>query len=163
MGFLDARYLKRRASWPVWSDSTTTPIRFQPMPKKAAVRLWHRARTSIARRASLVATAVLHALGLLNFATGRLDPSYAAKSLSRLARPGQIDGRRNRHCQEHRTSCNQEREHRSIPFSHQGHDGVDTNVAGERSELFHTIHPVVALNSMANRRSGPAGAAVPPR
>ena len=37
-----------------------------------------RARTSIARRASLVATAVLHALGLLNFATGRLDPSYAA-------------------------------------------------------------------------------------
>ncbi len=73
MGFLDARYLKRRASWPVWSDSTTTPIRFQPMPKKAAVRLWHRAR-----RASLIATAVLHALGLLNFATGRLDPSYAA-------------------------------------------------------------------------------------
>ena len=50
MGFLDARYLKRRASWPVWSDSTTTPIRFQPMPKKAAVRLWHLARTSIARR-----------------------------------------------------------------------------------------------------------------
>jgi hypothetical protein len=43
------------------------------MPKKAAVRLWHRAR-----RASLIATAVLHALGLLNFATGRLDPSYAA-------------------------------------------------------------------------------------
>ena len=78
MGFLDARYIERRASWPVWSDSTTTPIRFQPMPKKAAVRLWHRARTSIARRASLVATAVLHALGLLNFATGRLDPSYAA-------------------------------------------------------------------------------------
>jgi hypothetical protein len=78
MGFLDARYIKRRASWPVWSDSTTTPIRFQPMPKEAAVRLWHRARTSIARRASLVATAVLHALGLLNFATGRLDPSYAA-------------------------------------------------------------------------------------
>ena len=48
------------------------------MPKEAAVRLWHRARTSIARRANLVATAVLHALGLLNFATGRLDPSYAA-------------------------------------------------------------------------------------
>jgi len=111
MGFLDARYIKRRASWPVWSGSTTTPIRFQPMPKKAAVRLWHRAR-----RASLIATAVLHALGLLNFATGRLDPSYAAKSLSRLARPGQIDGRRNRHCQEHRTSGNQEREHRSTPL-----------------------------------------------
>jgi hypothetical protein len=63
MGFLDARHIKRRASWPVWSDSTTTPIRFQPMPKKAAVRLWHRARTSIARRASLVATAVLPRAG----------------------------------------------------------------------------------------------------
>ena len=29
---------------PVWSGSTTTPIRFVAMPKKAAVRLWHRAR-----------------------------------------------------------------------------------------------------------------------
>ena len=32
------------APWPVWSDSTTQNVRFQPMPKKAAVRLWHRAR-----------------------------------------------------------------------------------------------------------------------
>ena len=32
------------AAWPVWSDSTTAPIRFQSMPKKAAVKLWHRAR-----------------------------------------------------------------------------------------------------------------------
>ena len=32
------------AAWPVWSGSTTTPIRFVPMAKKAAVRLWHRAR-----------------------------------------------------------------------------------------------------------------------
>ena len=32
------------AAWPVWSDSTTQTVRFQPMPKKAAVRLWHRAR-----------------------------------------------------------------------------------------------------------------------
>ena len=32
------------APWPVWSDSTTQTVRFQPMPKKAAVRLWHRAR-----------------------------------------------------------------------------------------------------------------------
>ena len=32
------------AAWPVWSDSTTKPTRFAPMPKKAAVRLWHRAR-----------------------------------------------------------------------------------------------------------------------
>ena len=27
------------APWPVWADSTTTPIRFVAMPKKAAVRL----------------------------------------------------------------------------------------------------------------------------
>ena len=71
------------------------------------------------------------------------------QSLSRLARPGQVDGRRNRHCQEHRTSCNQEREHRSIPFSRQGHDEVDTNVAGERCELFHTMHTVVAPKTPA--------------
>src|SRR3954467_13910239 len=32
------------APWPVWSDSTTETVRFAPMPKKAAVRLWHRAR-----------------------------------------------------------------------------------------------------------------------
>ena len=32
------------APWPVWSDSTTTPIRFAPMPKKAVIKLWHRAR-----------------------------------------------------------------------------------------------------------------------
>src|SRR4051812_39834377 len=32
------------AAWPVWSDSTTQDIRFQPMPKRSAVRLWHRAR-----------------------------------------------------------------------------------------------------------------------
>jgi hypothetical protein len=32
------------AAWPVWSDSTTETVRFAPMPKKAAVRLWHRAR-----------------------------------------------------------------------------------------------------------------------
>ena len=27
------------AAWPVWSGSTTAPIRFAPMAKKAAVRL----------------------------------------------------------------------------------------------------------------------------
>ena len=32
------------APWPVWSDSTTAPIRFAPMPKKAVVRLSHRGR-----------------------------------------------------------------------------------------------------------------------
>jgi hypothetical protein len=78
-----------RAPWPVWSDSTTTPIRFQPMPKKAAVRLWHRARGfdrvthEPGRHGGALghtALAVLHALifDFLNHRTGRLDPSYAA-------------------------------------------------------------------------------------
>ena len=33
-----------RAPWPVWSGSVAKPVRFAPMAKKAAVRLWHRAR-----------------------------------------------------------------------------------------------------------------------
>jgi hypothetical protein len=52
------------APWPVWSDSTTAPIRFQPMPKKAAVRLWHRAlisRGGISRLAGKPATLALRA------------------------------------------------------------------------------------------------------
>jgi hypothetical protein len=77
------------AAWPVWSDSTTKPIRFQPMPKKAAVKLWHRARDfdrgthQAGKHGGAVgptALAVLHALifDFLNHRTGRLDPSYAA-------------------------------------------------------------------------------------
>ena len=70
------------APWPVWSDSTTAPIRFQPMPKKAAVRLWHRARDfdrgthEPGRHGGAVgptALQVLHALifDFLNHRTGR--------------------------------------------------------------------------------------------
>jgi len=80
---------KTYAAWPIWSDSTTKHIRFQPMPKKAAVRLWHRARdfdrqTRIEGRhggaVGHAALQVLHALifDFLNYASGRLDPSYAA-------------------------------------------------------------------------------------
>ena len=32
------------APFPVWSGSTTAPAQFVAMPKKAAVKLWHRAR-----------------------------------------------------------------------------------------------------------------------
>ena len=80
---------KTHAAWPVWSDSTIKEIRFQPMPKKAAVRLWHRARDfdRQTRRkdhhggaVGHAALQVLHALifDFLNYASGRLDPSYAA-------------------------------------------------------------------------------------
>jgi hypothetical protein len=77
------------APWPVWSGSVAKPVRFAPMPKKAAVRLWHRARDfdrgthQVGRHGGAVghtALAVLHALvfDFLNHRTGRLDPSYAA-------------------------------------------------------------------------------------
>src|SRR3984957_4074499 len=77
------------AAWPVWSDSTTKEIRWQPMPKKAATRLWHRARDfdrqtrHKGRHGGAVghsALQVLHTLifDFLNFRSGRLDPSYAA-------------------------------------------------------------------------------------
>jgi hypothetical protein len=77
------------AAWPVWSDSARTEVRFQPLPKKAATRLWHRARDfdrqtrRKGRHGGAVghsALQVLHALifDFLNFRSGRLDPSYAA-------------------------------------------------------------------------------------
>ena len=80
------------AAWPVWSDSTTETVRFQPMPKKAATRLWHRARDfdrgthEPGRHGGAVGhvgLAVLHALifDFLNHRTGRLDPSYQAIAL----------------------------------------------------------------------------------
>jgi hypothetical protein len=80
---------KTFAAWPVWKDSTTKEIRFTPLPKKAATRLWHRARDfdRQTRRkdhhggaVGHAALQVLHALifDFLNYASGRLDPSYAA-------------------------------------------------------------------------------------
>jgi hypothetical protein len=80
---------KTYAAWPVWSDSTTKEIKYQPLPRKAATRLWHRARDfdRQTRRkdhhggaVGHSALQVLHALifDFLNYASGRLDPSYAA-------------------------------------------------------------------------------------
>jgi hypothetical protein len=80
---------KTYAAWPVWSDSTTKEIKFQPMPKKAATRLWHRARDfdRQTRRkdhhggaVGHAALQVLHTLifDFLNYTSGRLDPSHAA-------------------------------------------------------------------------------------
>jgi hypothetical protein len=77
------------AAWPVWSGSTTNEIRFQPIPKKAATKLWHRARDfdRQTRRkdhhggaVGHSALQVLHTLifDFLNYRSGRLDPSYAA-------------------------------------------------------------------------------------
>ena len=77
------------APWPVWAGSIAKPVRFAPMAKKAAVKLWHRARGfdrgthQPGRHGGAVGHAalqVLHSLifDFLNHRTGRLDPSYAA-------------------------------------------------------------------------------------
>ena len=79
--------MKTYAAWPVWSDSTTKEIQFQRMPKKIATRLWHKARDFDRRThtpgnhggaVGHAALQVLHALifDFLNYASGRLDPSY---------------------------------------------------------------------------------------
>lgn len=78
-----------KAPWPVWRGSVRNPVQFAAMTKKAAVRLWHRARDydrgshQPGRHGGAVgpsAMQVLHALifDFLNATTGRLDPSYAA-------------------------------------------------------------------------------------
>jgi hypothetical protein len=88
-GLPDYEAPKTFAAWPVWSDSTTKEVRFQPMPKKKATRLWHKARDFDRRThergkhggaVGHAALQVLHALifDFLNYASGRLEPSYAA-------------------------------------------------------------------------------------
>ncbi len=78
-----------RTIWPVWSNSARKPVRFAPMAKKQAVRLYHEARRferqsrSYGRQDGALGRnglAVLHALlfDFLNFRSGRLDPSIAA-------------------------------------------------------------------------------------
>ena len=78
-----------QAPWPVWAGSVANPVRFVPLAKKAAVKLWHRARDldrgthEPGRHGGAVGPtglAVLHALifDFLNHRSGRLDPSYAA-------------------------------------------------------------------------------------
>src|SRR4051794_5551647 len=80
---------KSFAAWPVWAESSEKPVEFTPMPKKAAVKLWHRARDFDRQTRKKgghggalgpSALQVLHALifDFLNFQTGRLDPSQKA-------------------------------------------------------------------------------------
>jgi hypothetical protein len=77
---------KTYAAFPVWSGSTTGEVRFAPLSKKEAVRLWHKAR-AFERQSRLPGRqdgalgrnglAILHTLlfDCLNYQTGRLDPS----------------------------------------------------------------------------------------
>ena len=80
---------KTHAAWPVWSDSTTQDIRFQPIPKKKAVKLYHRARdfdrqtNRPGHHGGAVGPTALKVLetlifDFLNYASGRLDPSQAS-------------------------------------------------------------------------------------
>src|SRR3954453_19407178 len=77
--------LRTYAPCPVWRDSTTKTVKFMPLPKKRAVRIFHKARAferqtrpkgkqdgALGRNGLLV----LHTLifDFLNYATGRLDP-----------------------------------------------------------------------------------------
>lgn len=77
------------ASWPVWSGSTTKQTRFAALPKKTAMRIYHKAMkwNSSGKLAGCHGGVigshvllVLHTLifEFLNYGTGRLDPSYAA-------------------------------------------------------------------------------------
>jgi hypothetical protein len=80
---------KTYAPSPVWRDSTTADVKFQRLPKKKAVKLYHRAR-DFERRTRQPGMqdgaigrnglAVLHALifDFLDYATGQLDPGYEA-------------------------------------------------------------------------------------
>ncbi len=83
-----------RAPWPVWRDSTRKEVRFQPLPKRQAVKLYHHARRlerqtrarnrqdgAIGRNGLLA----LHALlfDFTHYASGRLDPSI--KAIARAA------------------------------------------------------------------------------
>src|SRR3954469_9113458 len=77
------------AQFPVWAESTTKPVQFTPLPKKAAVQLWHRARDfdqqthKPGKHGGAIGPSGLQVLHVflfdfLNYTTGRLDPSYAA-------------------------------------------------------------------------------------
>jgi hypothetical protein len=86
------------APWPVWSGSTTKDARFVPLPKKAAIRIYHKAaewnrRGKLAgRHGGLIGSHVLLVLHTLIFdflshKTGRLDPSYSTlQKATRLCR-----------------------------------------------------------------------------
>jgi hypothetical protein len=77
------------APHPVWSGSTTKSVQFTPLPKKVAMRLWRHAQELDRQTKEKgchggaighTGLKVLHTLifDFLNFASGRLDPSYAA-------------------------------------------------------------------------------------
>ena len=80
---------KTYAAWPVWHDSTTKEVKFQPMKRKEAAKLWHKARKfesqtkkrghqdgALGRNGILILQSLL--FDFLNYVSGALYPSYAA-------------------------------------------------------------------------------------
>jgi Helix-turn-helix domain len=80
---------KTYAAWPVWHDSTTKEVKFQPMKRKEAAKLFHKARKlenqgkkpghqdgAIGRNGILILQSLL--FDFLNYVSGALYPSYAA-------------------------------------------------------------------------------------
>ena len=100
------------AAWPVWRDSTTKEVKFQPMPKRQAVKLWHDARRferqtrqpgyqdgAIGRNGLAMLQALL--FDFLNYASGApisVVGGDCRQSLHQRAqrrpRPGEAQGRR---------------------------------------------------------------------
>src|SRR4051794_27259414 len=78
-----------RAPWPVWRNSVAGPVRFAPLSRKQAARLWHAARRwdrdtrAPGRQGGCIGRTALTTLytllfDFLNHRTGRLDPSLNA-------------------------------------------------------------------------------------
>lgn len=80
---------KTCAAWPVWADSVRAEVRYQPLSKRQAVRLWHDARRferqtrQPGRQDGAIGRnglAILHAMlfDFVNHRSGALYPSWAA-------------------------------------------------------------------------------------
>jgi hypothetical protein len=80
---------KTYAAWPVWRDSAREGVRFARLSKKDAARRWHKARRfdrqthAPGRHGGAIGRTALDVLyvllfDFLDYASGRLDPSYDA-------------------------------------------------------------------------------------
>src|SRR4051794_28630626 len=78
-----------RSPWPVWRNSVADPVRFAATSRKAAAKLWHKARRwdrdtrQPGRHGGVIGRTALGTLyvllfDFLNHRTGRLDPSLDA-------------------------------------------------------------------------------------
>lgn len=78
---------KTYAAWPVWRDSTTAEVKFQPLKKKEAAKRWHKAKRfdlqthTAGKHGGAIGPAALEVLRVmlfefLDYASGQLDPSY---------------------------------------------------------------------------------------